>query len=348
MPDHSVRALAAHPGDPGPLPEGIRRIALPTPLPVGRVNAYLIEGSPLTLFDCGINTGTCLDDLEQALAALGHRIEDIELLVLTHQHVDHVGLAPVIARRARCPIAAYALLEPVFRSSDDGVDTYGLVQEWSGTQLLRHGYAEEVMIGARVGGYLVQALGSRPQIDVLLSPGDIIRAGDRDWEVRHRPGHSPSDLIFVDAERGVAIAGDHLLASTSPNPTLSPPLEVVRPDATTDRLRSLPLYLESLRQTAADDLKAMLPGHGEWLGEPGELIESRLVFHAKRADRIHGLLTDEPQSVFQIASQLWRGVPVIQPFLTCSEVIGHLDILTDEGRASGAPVGDGIEGFVAN
>lgn len=347
MSDHATRALAAHPGDPGRLPEGIHRIALPTPLPVGRVNAYLVEGAPLTLFDCGINTGVCLDDLEQALAALGHRIEDIELLVLTHQHVDHVGLSTVVARRARCPVAAYALLEPVFGSSDEGTDTFGLVQEWGGAQLLRNGYAEEVVIGARVGMHLVQVLGSRPELDVLLSPGDVVRAGDRDWEVRHRPGHSPSDLIFVDAERGVAIAGDHLLASTSPNPTLSPPLHVVRPDETTERLRSLPLYLESLRRTAADDLQVLLPGHGEWLGPPAALIDERLAFHAKRADRIAHLLTDEPQSVFTIASQLWKGVPLIQPYLTCSEVIGHLDLLIDEGRAAGAPAGKGIDGFVA-
>src|SRR5690606_29579474 len=146
----------------------------------------------------------------------------------------------------------------------------------SATQLERAGYPHEVVIGARVGSYLVQGLGGRPDIDLLLSPGDVVRAGSRDWEVVHRPGHSPSDLMFIDRERGVALAGDHLLASTSPNPTLSAPLEIPRPDETTERLHSLSLYLESLRATSADGLQVLLPGHGEWIGPPGELIEKRL------------------------------------------------------------------------
>ena len=67
---------------------GIHRIALPTPFLVGRINCYLIEDEPLTLIDTGPNSGKSLDDLERALAAHGHRIEDLELILLTHQHMD--------------------------------------------------------------------------------------------------------------------------------------------------------------------------------------------------------------------------------------------------------------------
>jgi len=79
---------------------GIRRLAIPTPFQVGRVNAYLIEDSPLTLIDSGPNSAKALDELEQALAGLGHKVEDIELLVVTHQHIDHFGLAAILARRS--------------------------------------------------------------------------------------------------------------------------------------------------------------------------------------------------------------------------------------------------------
>jgi len=58
---------------------GIHRLAVPTPFAVGRVNCYLIEDQPLTLVDTGPNSGKSLDELEQALAALGHRIEDLGL-----------------------------------------------------------------------------------------------------------------------------------------------------------------------------------------------------------------------------------------------------------------------------
>ena len=52
---------------------GIHCIAVSTPFLVGRVNCYLIEDDPLTLVDTGPNSGKSLDELEQALRALGHR-----------------------------------------------------------------------------------------------------------------------------------------------------------------------------------------------------------------------------------------------------------------------------------
>src|SRR5438132_13616340 len=85
---------------------GIHRLRIPTPFQVGRVNAYLIEDSPLTLIDSGPNSAKALDELEQALASRGHSIEDIELLVITHQHMDHFGLASILARRSGAEVEA--------------------------------------------------------------------------------------------------------------------------------------------------------------------------------------------------------------------------------------------------
>ena len=78
---------------------GIHRMAIPTPFTVGRVNCYLIEDDPLTLVDVGPNSGKALDALEQELGARGHRIEDLGRIVITHQHIDHLGLVEILARR---------------------------------------------------------------------------------------------------------------------------------------------------------------------------------------------------------------------------------------------------------
>src|SRR5947208_8968632 len=85
---------------------GISCLPIPTPFAVGRVNCYLIEDDPLTLLDTGPNSGKALDELEQALAAHGRRVEDLELIVLSHQHMDHLGLAAILARRSGAEIAA--------------------------------------------------------------------------------------------------------------------------------------------------------------------------------------------------------------------------------------------------
>ena len=71
---------------------GYHRIAIPTPFAVGRVNLYLIDDDPLTLVDAGPNSGSSLDSLQSGLHRLGKSIETIRRGVVTHQHIDHIGL----------------------------------------------------------------------------------------------------------------------------------------------------------------------------------------------------------------------------------------------------------------
>ena len=85
---------------------GIHRLAVPTPFLVGRVNCYLIDDDPLTLVDTGPNSGKSLDELERALAEHGRTIEDLELIVITHQHMDHLGLLEILKRRSGAEVAA--------------------------------------------------------------------------------------------------------------------------------------------------------------------------------------------------------------------------------------------------
>ena len=98
-----------------PRREAIQRRPLPpipTPFLVGRVNCYLIEDDPLTLVDTGPNSGTSLDALEHALAEHGRRVEDLELIVLTHQHIDHIGLAGILVERSGAEVCALDVLAP--------------------------------------------------------------------------------------------------------------------------------------------------------------------------------------------------------------------------------------------
>ncbi|MEA2467745.1 MAG: hypothetical protein QOJ57_1871, partial [Thermoleophilaceae bacterium] len=91
---------------------GIHRIALPTPFAVGEVNVYLIEDDPLTLVDSGPNSGSSLDVLERELGALGHAIGDLGRIVVTHQHIDHIGLVGILANRSGAEVVALDRLVP--------------------------------------------------------------------------------------------------------------------------------------------------------------------------------------------------------------------------------------------
>jgi DNA-binding transcriptional ArsR family regulator len=53
--------------------------------------------------------------------------------------------------------------------------------------------------------------------------------------------------------------------------------------------------------------------------------------HERRARKILGILREQPLSAYEVALRMWGNVAVTQVFLTISEVLGHLDLLLDEG-----------------
>ena len=136
---------------------GVHRLAVPTPFMVGRINAYLIEDDPLTLIDSGPNSAKALDELEQMLGARGHAIEDIELLVISHQHMDHFGLASILARRSGAEVAALDALAPFLASFGHQSD---LEDAFAKDLMLRHGIPPEVVTALRAVSAGFRAWGS--------------------------------------------------------------------------------------------------------------------------------------------------------------------------------------------
>ncbi len=308
---------------------GIHRLAVPTPFMVGRVNAYLIEDEPLTLVDSGPNSAKALDELEQALAARGHRVEDLELLVISHQHMDHFGLASILARRSGAEVAALAPLASYLADYGSETDRDDAFAEGI---MLRHGIPPEVVTALRAVSAGFRAWGASVETTLPLDDGGEIALRDRTLRVLHRPGHSPSDTVFVDERRSIMLSADHLIAHISSNPLLARPLGA-EPDPSRPRPQALVTYLRSMEATREMDVELVLPGHGRPIGDHAELIEQRFRMHRRRAEKILGLIVERPRSAHEIAQELWGNVAVTQAYLTLSEVLGHVDLLLEDGRA---------------
>lgn len=307
---------------------GYHRLAIPTPFAVGRVNCWLIEDDPLTLVDCGPNSGKSLDELEQQLAELGRRIEDLERLVITHEHLDHFGLAEIIVRRSGAEVCALAELAP--RLADN--DAFNERNDQLATRLMHeHGIADDVTAALRSVAGAFRAFGASVQTTHELAPGDALAFADRTLRVFHRPGHSPTDTVFLDEARGLLLGGDHLIGHISSNPLLALPLQGELGPG--ERPHALLAYLASLRETRAMELERTLPGHGEDVVDHAPLIDSRFEMHERRAQKIRQLLEEQPRTAHDIAHALWGNIAVTQAFLTLSEVLGHIDLLTDRGEA---------------
>jgi glyoxylase-like metal-dependent hydrolase (beta-lactamase superfamily II) len=304
----------------------IHRLPIPTPFAVGRVNVYLVEDDPLTLVDAGPNSATSLTTLEGALAEHGRRVEDLERIVVTHQHIDHIGLVQILADRSGAEIVALEALAPWLAQYGEGMEADDAFSE---AIMARNGIPEDVRYALRAVSGAFRAWGAAATVTTTVREGDTIGFADRSWTVWHRPGHSPSDTVFHDAERRELIGGDHLIKHISSNPLISRPLEGGDP---VDRPQALAVYLDSLAKTREMDVVRVLPGHGEEIHGHSRLIEERFRLHERRARKLLGLIADQPSTAYELAQAMWGNVAVTQAYLTLSEVLGHVDLLRNDGH----------------
>jgi glyoxylase-like metal-dependent hydrolase (beta-lactamase superfamily II) len=314
-------------------------VQIPLPLPhIRSVNAWLLRGDPLALVDTGPRSDAALAALESGLRDAGVRIEDIELVLVTHHHLDHVGLAPAVRRRSGATVAALGELADYVADYHHRIE---LDRAFSQRLMSAHGVPDAVIDENEELWDFIRSNSADFDADVRLADGDTIRAGGRDLLVLARPGHSRTDTLFVDPIRSLAFVGDHLLAGVSSNTEISPVGvgEGERPRPRTE-------YLRNLERTAAMTLDTLLTGHGRPVNSARALVEVRLAEHRTRAARIAGTLLREPQTAYGIAAHLWSAATVReQALLVVWEVLGHLELLLTAGLAAEVPGDDGRPRF---
>jgi glyoxylase-like metal-dependent hydrolase (beta-lactamase superfamily II) len=313
---------------------GIHRLRIPTPFAVGRVNCYLIEDKPLTLIDTGPNSGKALDELQSQLADRGHSIDDLELVILTHQHIDHLGLVEIIVEHSGADVAAIGVAARRLANFTEDAERE---DQFAVELMLRNGIPEEVVAALQSVSRSFRGWGSKAQVSKPLEDGQSLPFGDRVLQAFRRPGHSPSDTVFWDEERRILIAADHLIAHISSNPLITPPL-----DGSSRRIQALATYIESMRKTREMPAEFVLSGHGEPIVDHVALIDDRIAKHERRKEKIYRLIAERPRSGYEVAQAIWGNVAVTQAFLTLSEVIGHADLLVNEGRVREVDDGDVI------
>jgi glyoxylase-like metal-dependent hydrolase (beta-lactamase superfamily II) len=359
---------------------GVHCLAIPTPFAVGRVNCYLVEDDPLTLVDAGPNSATSLTALEAALRVHGRRVGDLGRIVVTHQHIDHIGLVQILAERSGAEVCTLDLLAPWLADYKREMEEN---DSFSAEIMLRNGIPQDVVHALRAVSASFRAWGAAAHVTRSLCDGELLEFASRRWRVLHRPGHSPSDTVFWDEASGELFGGDHLIKHISSNPLLSKPLKPLPPrmggadrkegvkplepsrsrgsggdepeeveplesraDSGAQRPRALMTYMDSLRLTREMELSVVFAGHGEPVEGHRDLIDARMGMHARRADRLCALITERPRNAYELAQEMWGNVAVTQAFLTLSEVLGHVDLLIDEGRVSERHA-DGVVSFEA-
>jgi glyoxylase-like metal-dependent hydrolase (beta-lactamase superfamily II) len=297
----------------------IYKIELPIPFPLKSMNVYFIDDSPRTLVDAGIKTEVSFETLKKELETIGVGLNSIERILITHGHIDHYGQAKRLSSLSGAPIYIHSKEYGRIRSF---IHSLGFIK----SILLRNG-APETLVNEAIH-YMESAQIMADSLDeaFFLDDGDSILFKSMSWKTIHCPGHSPGLICFHWPEKKILFTGDHLLKEITPNPILNVP--EYRPPF---RYPSLKDYLNSLEKIERLDLSLLLPAHGEEIHDVKALIQKIFTHHKERMDRILFSLSIKEKTPFQIAMDLFPGVPPFEVFLGISEAVGHLDILKEKG-----------------
>ena len=300
----------------------ILRLELPTPYPVGDVNAYFIDGARPALVDTGVCSSRSLGALEEQLRGHGRRLDEIRRILVTHDHYDHAGAALHLSRECGAVLFLHERSTLLSRQPPEAMERLSafLVRCGVPADVLKAGF-EAFRKGARFADF-----DAKPHAVERLRGGESIDLGDRTLEVLATPGHSPDHLCFLDAAAGIVFCGDMLLGHITPNPLLS-----LDPRKEYRRNRSLIDYLGSLTLLEARPLRRGYAGHGPLIDDIPALIAVNRAFIERRK----GLFLEKISGGIAVPCDLVRAVfghldPMNQ-FLGISETVAHLDLLELDG-----------------
>jgi glyoxylase-like metal-dependent hydrolase (beta-lactamase superfamily II) len=207
-------------------------------------NWYLLdEGGRLTVLDAGLPGDW--REFSSALSRLGHTLDDIDAVLLTHHHPDHAGNAERLrshgARVLSHPADA-PFLRGQKRMSNLGVVKY-LWHPWYVVYMLR-----QLAKGVTRTPAVAQ-LGELADGDVLDVPGSP--------RVVHAPGHTAGSCALFLEDRSLLFSGDALVTLDATYGRTGP--QIIRGAWTEDA----ELAVQSLDALAATNADTVLPGHGE-------------------------------------------------------------------------------------
>jgi glyoxylase-like metal-dependent hydrolase (beta-lactamase superfamily II) len=209
-------------------------------------NWYLVEeNGRLTVVDAGVPASW--ESLHDALRQLGRRPADIEALVLTHAHFDHVGFA----ERART-----ALGVPVYVHENDAPITR---HPWRYDHERRRAYyfATQFRAAPIVASFLRTRAFWPPPLKAVVRYEDGTLPVPGAPRVVFTPGHTLGHCALHLPDRDAVIAGDAIVTLDPYTGRTGPRLVARAATADTDR------NLRSLGPLAATGARTVLVGHGE-------------------------------------------------------------------------------------
>ncbi|MFW9907774.1 MAG: MBL fold metallo-hydrolase [Candidatus Thorarchaeota archaeon] len=304
--------------------EHIHVIQVPTPFEVGPVNCYLIEGKPLTLIDTGVKSSLARGVVKQGLNNHGYDFEDIEQILLTHGHVDHMGLANEISN-----------LGDDVKVWIHELDAERITDYPGYTENRMHAY-QQIAEECGVPTELRQYNSHRAMADYFLKFGEsvnevktfkdgaIMNSGIGRLYCLWVPGHSLGSVCYVAKEEALMFSGDHILGDISSNPSL---------DFEGSLGISMLRYFDSLTKMEPFSEFKVLPGHREPISNLSSRIDELFIDYKQKLERAKKSLRKNSITVYDLSRELYGDYPATSLILALAETRDLALILEQEERA---------------
>ena len=309
----------------------IFQINVPLPHnPLGHLNSYLIKsGGRTLLIDTGLNFPQAFQSLCYGLSEAGVKPQMLTDILLTHFHVDHVGLVPrfkevskdskLWIHRAEAEISRFMIkdFETYIRS------TVGFLKS--------NGAPTSIAVNLQKfhpAFFTPQAYEEIAKTALWLEDGQEISVGNYCFKVLWMPGHSPGHICLYEPSLKALISGDHVLPTITPH--VSQFLE------NTDPLAD---YLKSLEKVEGFDVEIVLPAHETTFTSLRERVRQLRNHHEQRLKEIVNVLRAGGSNPYMLASKVhwnvnyksWEDFPPFQKYLALGEAISHLTFLEKKG-----------------
>ena len=313
-----------------PKAKNIHAIAIPFPEPPDLItaNVYAVGKGPITLIDTGPKIPGSLQFLREKVRLAGFDLSDIERIIITHGHVDHFGLAVSIRKAAGHPVECFIHVEDRWQVSSENFQG----DMWS--KELDH-FMAMVDMPEKESERIKKHFSSLKDLCDPLDEVSTMEDGDEfvgdgfHLRVIRTPGHSPGACCLYESRQKILFSGDHIIKHITPNPLI----EMKRDRLRDPHYQSLKAYLKSLDKLAGLEVRFVFPGHGEYIEDLPGIVSTYRVHHRQRMDLVWNALKKKSRPIYHLINDVFPFVPEDDIFLAISEILVHLEILINEGRA---------------
>ena len=303
----------------------IHRIELPTIFGMKTVNSFVKKGDEVVLIDCGEATDQSYHALVVGLKEIGLTLSDIDRIILTHAHVDHMGMAERIAVEAKAEVWVNDITyDWAVRPSE----------MWSDREKIMMpsltAYFEESVRPFIMQGYQ-EMMGTVKDVWLPIHP-DHLRKFDKEgkleidgeiWDVWYMPGHSQTQSTFYHSFTASYLSADMLLKIT-PTPVIERSLE-----NPSERSRGIHEMMKSYERLLQRDIHTVYPGHYEAFVDCHQMINNQVNRINKRCEETFKLIAKGIYSFFELYQQLYAGRLSMPAMIM---MIAYLDLLEKEER----------------